>query len=116
MDSVITLIGEEVTSYDDEGNKNTTTTEQEVFCQIFGITRSEFYAAATANLHPELTARISDFADYHGEKLARYDGVLYSIIRVYRDRGSLGHRSGGSQMDPNAVELILERKIGNVRP
>ena len=116
MDSVITLIGEQVTSYDDEGNKNTSESKREVFCQIFGVTRSEFYAAATANLHPELTARLSDFEDYQGEKLAEYDGVLYSIIRVYRDRGSLGHRSGGSQMGPNAVELVLERKIGNVRP
>lgn len=112
MDDVITLIKETVTGHDDYGNELIETTERDVFCQIYGVTRSEFYSAAVADLHPEITARLSDFVDYEEEKLARYNGVLYSIIRTYRDRGSF---SGGSrtQQDQNAIELILQRKVGD---
>lgn len=113
MDDVITLIKESEITYDDVGNEIRQQTEREVFCQIFGVTRSEFYSAATVNLQPELTAMLSDFADYEGETLARYNGVLYSIIRTYRDVGSMGHRTRLSQNNPNAIELVLERKIGN---
>ena len=112
MDDVITLIQETVTGHDEFGNEIIRKSEREVFCQVYGITRSEFYSAAVADLHPEITARLSDFVDYEGEKLARYQGVLYSIIRTYRDRGSF---SGGSrtQQDQNAIELILQRKVGD---
>ena len=115
MDDVITLIHEDVTGYDENGNEIIETTERDVMCQVYGITRSEFYSAAVANMHPELTVRISDAIDYEGEKTARFHDVLYSIIRTYRDRGSMQHaRSGGyERMDPNAIELILERKIGD---
>lgn len=110
MDDVITLISEPVTSYDEYGNEIREAQETDVFCQIYGVTRNEFYSAAVANLHPEITARLSDYADYAGQKLARYNGVLYSVIRTYRDAGSLHHGSG---MGPNGIELLLERKIGD---
>ena len=114
MDDVITLIKDGAITYDSNGNEVVKRSERTVMCQIFGVTRSEFYSAATAGMHPELVARLSDIADYEGEKLARYSGDLYSIIRVYRDRGSVGGRQNASDMSPNAVELTLERKIGNV--
>lgn len=117
MDDVITLIGESVVSYDEHGNEIQTARERTVMCRIYGVTRNEFYQAAVADMHPEITARLSDFMDYQGEQLARYNGVLYSVIRTYRDGGSYHHkglsnRQGGG-FDPNAIELILERKIGN---
>lgn len=117
MDAVITLIKREITGRDAHGNEVVEQTERDVFCQVFGITRSEFYSAATAGLHPDLTVRLSDFADYEGEELARYEGVLYSIIRVYRDRGSEHHgrASEWSGMDPNSIELTLQKKIGTER-
>ena len=108
MDDILTLIKTGAITHDKYGNEVREQTERDVFCQIYSITRSEFYAAATANLHPEITARLSDYTEYEGETLARYNDVLYSVIRVYRDKGSFHH--GGT---PNAVELILERKIGN---
>lgn len=114
MDDVITLIKETVIGHDPHGNEIVEQQEREVFCQIYGITRSEFYSAAAAGLHPEITARLSDFEDYEGETTARHDGVLYSVIRAYRDSGSSGHRASRSiyQMPVNAVELILARRIG----
>lgn len=111
MDSVCTLIKKTGSTFDEYGNEIETLQEREVFCQVFGVTRSEFYSAATVDLSPELTIRLTDFADYEDEKLVKHDGQLYSVIRTYRDRGSW-HRGGGS-MDTNAIELICERKIGN---
>lgn len=103
MDDVITLIQESAPSYDQYGNERHVRTERELFCQVGGITRSEFYAAATVDMHPELTVTLSDYLDYEGEKLARYHGQLYSIVRTYRGRGQA----------LNAIELVLERRMGN---
>lgn len=110
MDSVCKLIKEDTTGRDKYGNPQVAETAREVFCQVYGITRSEFYSAATADLHPELTIRLSDFMDYEGEDLVEHEGVRYSVIRTYRDSGSM-HRGG--IMDPNGIELICGRRIGN---
>ena len=135
MDDVITLISESVKGYDKYGNEIRTgeqiLTDQtdavlltkagqeiaiygdgarEVFCQIHGITRAEFYQAATADMHPEIVARLSDYMDYQGETEAIYDGTRYSIIRTYRDAGSMGRGSG---LPFGGIELVLERKIGD---
>lgn len=110
MDDVITLIAESITGYDDTGNAILVTRERELLCQIFGVTRSEFYSAAAAGLQPEVTVRLSDFADYEGEKLARWNGELYTVIRTYRDAGSFQRGNG---LAPNGIELTLERRIGD---
>ena len=110
MDDIITLVKEEITGHDNYGNEIITKTKRDVMCQAYGITRSEFYAAATNDLHPEWTIRLSDFMDYQGEKLAKFHGDYYTIIRAYRDSGSF-HK--GTGLEPNGIELILERKVGN---
>ena len=110
MDDVITLITEEVIGCDDYGNERIRRTEREVFCQVYGVTRREFYQAAAVGLQPELTIRLSDFLDYAGEKTARFHGDLYSIIRTYRDSGSF---RGGSGLGLNGIELVLQRRIGD---
>ena len=116
MDDVCTLIKRRTPTFDEVGNEIHEMEEREVFCQVYGITRSEFYQAAVSNLAPELTIRLSDYMDYHGEDLVRYKCQLYSVIRTYRDRGSMQNRRGGGyyEMDPNAIELIVGRKLGNV--
>lgn len=109
IDAVCTLIGEGETTLDKYLNENTTETEREVFCQVSGVVRNEFYQAATAGLRPEWTIRLSDFAEYQGEKKVRYDGEVFSVLRTYRDDGSF-HR--GTGMRPNELELIIGHKIG----
>ena len=115
MDDVITLIKDGQIDYDEYGNEEITQTESDVFCQVFGVTRSEFYSAATANMHPDITIRLSDEIDYEGETTARFHGELYSVIRTYRDRGSMQHAKVGNyeRMPAGAIELVLERKIGD---
>lgn len=103
MDDVITLIQESAPTYDQYGNETHNRKERRLFCRVSGITRSEFYAAATVDMHPELTVTLSDYLDYEGEKLARYHGKLYSVVRSYRGRGQA----------LNAIELVLERRMGN---
>lgn len=110
MDSVCTLIASSLDGRDKYGNPKTTEHRREVFCQVYGITRSEFYQAAMADIHPELTIRLTDFQDYEGESIVEYEGVRYSVLRTYRDSGSLHHGGG---LDPNGIELIIGRKIGN---
>ena len=110
MDDVIYLIDEGVISYDDNGNEIIDPEGRMVFCQIYGVTRNEFYQAAQVNLQPEITVKLSSFLDYKGEKLARYHGQLYSVVRTSQERGS-----GRSGMNFDAIELTLERKTGNVR-
>ena len=110
MDDVITLIAETVTGYDEYGNEQVTTTERELLCQVYGVSRREFYAAAAVGMQPEVTVRLSDFADYEGEKTARWDGEIYTVIRTYRDAGSFQRGAG---LAPNGIELILQRRIGD---
>lgn len=110
MDDVITLIQEVVIDYDEEGNEILETSERELLCRVFGVSRNEFYQAATLDLKPEITVRLSEADDYYGEQTARYRDNYYSVIRTYRDSGSYHHGSG---MALNEIELILARKIGD---
>lgn len=113
MDAEITLIKTAITGHDAHGNEIVERTERDVLCQVFSVTRNEFYSAATAGMHPDLTVRLSDFMDYEGEQLARFEGGMYSVIRTYRDRGSMSHgRTSGGGLDQNAIELTLQKKIG----
>ena len=110
MDSIITLIQEIVIGYDKNGNELYDRAERELFCRVYGVNRTEFYQAAAVGLKPELIIRLSDSKDYHGEKLARFDGELYSIIRTVRDLASF---RGGGDMALGEMELVLTRKIGD---
>lgn len=108
MDDVCVLIKEYIT-YDDLGNPAEMPDRREVFCKVYDVGRSEFYAAQTADMKPEITIVLSDYEDYEGEQLVEYNGELFSVIRTYRDRGSF---RAGAGMSINAIELVLERKIG----
>lgn len=103
MDDVCVLIKEKI-SYDDYGRTITENIPREVFCKVSGVTRSEFYAAAAANMNPEITITLSDHMDYEGEKLVEYDGHQYSVIRTYQN----------SERNGNMIELIVERKVGTM--
>ena len=109
IDAVCTLIGDGEPTLDKYLNEIPTETEREVFCRVSSAVRNEFYQAATAGLRPEWTVRLSDFAEYNGETQVRYNGVIYSVLRTYRDGGSFHERGG---MGPNELELIIGYKIG----
>lgn len=92
MDDVINLI---TITYelDEYGNQIPTKQSREVFCKVQTVTRSEFYAAAQVELHPEYIFALSNYADYLGEKEIEYEDwtgetKTYDVIRVYRADGS----------------------------
>lgn len=55
---------------------------REVCAEQGGIGRSEFYKAAAVGMIPEVAFTVSE-ADYRKERLIRFDGKLYRVIRSY---------------------------------
>lgn len=101
-DSIATLKGAQTVTYDAAGNEKIEYQNTQVYVQPRGVYNAEFYNAAQAGLHPSITFELTNRADYHGEKLIEWQGVLYSIIRT----------DWTAQRD--AIRLICEEKIGNV--
>lgn len=107
MDDVIKLVKRTYTR-DAEGNQIAAEDERQVFCQVESVTRSEFYQAAQAEMHPEYMFILSHFKDYEGEKFIKYtdwtgqEHLLY-VTRVYRVPGA------------DRLELTAEERTGNGR-
>lgn len=105
MDDVIKLL-KLTYGLDAAGNTVETIAEQrQVFCKVRSVTRSEFYQAAQAGLHPDYVFVLSHFKDYQGEPALLYtdwtgNEARYEISRTYRTDG-------------DAIELTAGRKIGN---
>ena len=99
-DSVATLKGEPITTYDEYGNEVITYQDNQVYVMPRGVYNAEFYNAAQAGLHPTITFVLANRADYHGEKLIEWEGKSYNVIRTdwtaQRDR----------------ISLICEERIG----
>lgn len=71
---------------------------REVFVKRKSVTSSEFYRAATADFKPSRVLKLADRYDYAGEKIVKYDGILFNVIRAY-ETGT-------------GIELVLEERIG----
>ena len=99
-DSIATLKGEPITTYDEYGNEVITYTDNEVYVMPRGVYNAEFYNAAQAGLHPSITFELTNKADYNGEKLIEWQGVLYNVIRT----------DWTAQRD--SISLICEERIG----
>lgn len=94
---VLTLI---LTSYtqDNIGQPIPAETRKDVFCNLTGVSASEFFEAGRAGLRPEYRATM--FAhDYNGEEIVELDGARYGVYRTYLGRNE-------------TIELYLERKAG----
>lgn len=92
MDDVIKLVTISYT-VDSVGNQIEQKTERTVMCKVLSAGRSEFYQAAQAELHPDYIFRLSNFADYQGEKELVYTdwtntAKTFDVIRTYRPEGS----------------------------
>ena len=100
-DSIATLKGEPITTYDEYGNEVITYTDNEVYVMPRGVYNAEFYNAAQAGLHPSITFVLTNKEDYKGEKLIEWDGVLYNVIRT----------DWTAQRD--SISLICEERVHN---
>lgn len=70
---------------------------EQVFAEIRSVTRSESYLAKSAGLDPEYIFRLTDYADYNGQRKCIWNGVPYRIIRTY--------------VDGQSIELTVEKEV-----
>ena len=78
---VITLIKE--TQQTRGVHEAATQSEREVMCTVRSVTRSEYYAAYNAGVDPVFVFELALAEDYEGERLIRYKGLEYSVVRTY---------------------------------
>ena len=96
MADVLILIAQAIT-VDEYGNEVATETERQIYCEVYSISQTEFYAAANTELNPEYRFDIF-FGDYQGEDVCLFNGKRYAVYRTFRNGDTL--------------ELYAERKIG----
>lgn len=100
-DSIATLKGEPMVTYDEYGNEVITYSDSEVFVMPQSVYRAEYYNAAQAGIHPSITFKLADREDYNGEKLIEWNSVLYNVIRT----------DWNAQRD--SITLICEERVHN---
>ena len=100
-DSIATLKGGPITTYDEYGNEVITYTDNPVYVMPRGVYNAEFYNAAQAGLHPSITFVLTNRADYNGERLLEFEGRLYNVIRT----------DWNAQRD--SISLICEERVHN---
>lgn len=60
-----------------------TESTREIPAEIRSVTRSEYYNALNAGVHPELVFKLALDADYQNERILRFHGQRYDVIRTY---------------------------------
>lgn len=100
-DGIAKLIKVTNTTFDKYGNSVKTKEKRTVYVLPRGVYASEFYNAAQLGIKPSVTLTLANRADYEGEKLLEYEGVLYNVIRV----------DWNAQRD--AVSLVCEERAGD---
>ena len=94
-------MGESSKTYDEYGNEKITYEKRKVYVMPRGVYSSEFYNAAQAGLHPEITFEMTNRADYNGERLIEFEDVVYNIIRD----------DWNAQKDK--ISLVCEKRVVN---
>ena len=100
-DGIAKLIKYTGQTFDKYGNPVKVKIERTVFVMPRGVYSSEFYDAAQLGLKPSVTLTLSNRAEYKGEKILEYEGVLYNVIRV----------DWNAQRD--AISLVCEERAGD---
>lgn len=96
---VIYLI-QETYEPDEYGVMVSTKTEKKAYCQVDSVTLSEWSEGGRYGLNPEYRMRM--FApEYHGEKLLKYNGIVFQIYRTYLGRN-------------DTIDLYVQRRQGNI--
>lgn len=95
MDDIIKLVSYGEAEIDECGNEGEPEIERTVMCTVGDVTRNEFYQAARAGLHPDVTFTLSDFWDYNGEQIIRWTDPKgnkheYTVTRTYKLQDSDG--------------------------
>ena len=81
-------------------HQSVTETARQVYCTVESVSRSEFYTALNAGIRPEYVFRLALAEDYQGERVVRYKGQKFRIIRTY-------------MTEDDGIELTCERSDVN---
>ena len=61
-----------------------TDTARTVMCMVESVRRSEYYDASNAGYRPEFVFKLALAEDYQNERLLKYHGQKYRVVRTYR--------------------------------
>lgn len=67
-----------------------------VMCTVQSVRRQEYYTALNAGIRPEYVFELALAEDYQGERIAKYNGQYYRVVRSYRTAA-------------DGIELTVER-------
>lgn len=54
-----------------------------VFCTVESVGRNEYWKALSNGLEASYVLKLSEAADYHGEKILLFRGKRYRVLRTY---------------------------------
>lgn len=57
--------------------------QKECFCKVQSVSRSEFWRARQNGIEPQYIFTLSEYADYHDEKIVIYHDKRYRVLRTY---------------------------------
>lgn len=60
-----------------------TPTARTIPAEIRSVRNNEFYQALANGIEPTLIFRLTDYAEYQGEKLCKYNDDWYEVVRTY---------------------------------
>ena len=100
---VITLIKENRSGHG--VHEAVTDTERTVYCTVESVRRSEYYTALNAGIRPEYVFRLALAEDYENERLLKYNGQKFLVIRTYRTADD-GIEITVERSDENGTEEI----------
>ena len=63
-----------------------TENQRKVYCTVRSVGYNEFYRAKENGITPVFVFTLADVAEYKQEKICKYNGVRYRIVRTYVDR------------------------------
>lgn len=78
---VISLITETASAHG--VHATVTETAREVMCTVRSVSRNEYYTALNAGIEPSLVFYLALSDDYQGERVVRYQGKKYRVVRTY---------------------------------
>lgn len=97
---VITLVGENPAAH---GVFDAPDTESRtVYVSVRSVGMNEAYQAMANGLHPTVVFRLSDSADYHGEKICLFHDKQYRVVRTYQT---------GFGIELTCEEITIDRAI-----
>ena len=95
---VIALITENRTGHG--VHEAVTDTERTVMCTVESVSRNEYYNALNAGVQPEYVFKIALAEDYRNERIVKYRGQKFRVIRTY-------------MTDDDGIEITMERSDEN---